>query len=283
MNKILKRLLVFFIGVPLVILIVSLSYLNHIAMNILGIAAAAIAANEFYNMASLKVKLFPRAAIIIATALLPLITYFSILFNVDLSYLIWFLILELFAFMGIESLVADNFEDSVIKIGITFLILFYCGFMLTFITRMTSIPEHATIFLYLYFILVFMTDSGAWFFGVLFGKTTRGFFKASPNKSLVGFFGGIITAIACGILFKFIFPEIFFGSIWKIVIVSFVTALGAIVGDLIESVFKRSFGVKDSGSIIPGRGGLLDCLDSLILGAPVFYIGIHFLYLILEA
>ncbi len=283
MNKILKRLLVFFIGVPLVILIVSLSYLNHIAMNILSIAAAAIAANEFYNMASLKVKLFPRAAIIIATALLPLITYFSILFNVDLSYLIWFLILELFAFMGIESLVADNFEDSVIKIGITFLILFYCGFMLTFITRMTSIPEHATIFLYLYFILVFMTDSGAWFFGVLFGKTTRGFFKASPNKSLVGFFGGIITAIACGILFKFIFPEIFFGSIWKIVIVSFVTALGAIVGDLIESVFKRSFGVKDSGSIIPGRGGLLDCLDSLILGAPVFYIGIHFLYLILEA
>ena len=283
MNKILKRLLVFFIGVPLVILIVSLSYLNHIAMNILGIAAAAIAANEFYNMASLKVKLFPRAAIIIATALLPLITYFSILFNVDLSYLIWFLILELFAFMGIESLVADNFEDSVIKIGITFLILFYCGFMLTFITRMTSIPEHATIFLYLYFILVFMTDSGAWFFGVLFGKTTRVFFKDSPNKSLVGFFGGIITAIACGILFKFIFPEIFFGSIWKIVIVSFVTALGAIVGDLIESVFKRSFGVKDSGSIIPGRGGLLDCLDSLILGAPVFYIGIHFLYLILEA
>ena len=283
MNKILKRLLVFFIGVPLVILIVSLSYLNHIAMNILGIAAAAIAANEFYNMASLKVKLFPRATIIIATALLPLITYFSILFNVDLSYLIWFLILELFAFMGIESLVADNFEDSVIKIGITFLILFYCGFMLTFITRMTSIPEHATIFLYLYFILVFMTDSGAWFFGVLFGKTTRGFFKASPNKSLVGFFGGIITAIACGNLFKFIFPEIFFGSIWKIVIVSFVTALGAIVGDLIESVFKRSFGVKDSGSIIPGRGGLLDCLDSLILGAPVFYIGIHFLYLILEA
>ena len=124
-----------------------------------------------------------------------------------------------------------------------------------------------------------MTDSGAWFFGVLFGKSTRGFFKASPNKSLVGFFGGIITAIACGILFKFIFPTVFFGSIWKIVLVSFTTALAAIIGDLIESVFKRSLGVKDSGTIIPGRGGLLDCLDSLILGAPIFYIGIHFLYL----
>ena len=197
--------------------------------------------------------------------------------------LIWLLVFEIFIFMGAESIFSKDFEDSAVKISITTLIIFYCGYMLTFITRMTSIEQNASIFLYLYFILVFMTDSGAWFFGVLFGKSTRGVFKASPNKSIVGFFGGIITAIACGILFKFIFPDIFFGSVWKIVIVSFTTALGAIIGDLIESVFKRSFGVKDSGNIIPGRGGLLDCLDSLILGAPIFYIGIHFLYLILEA
>lgn len=283
MNKVIKRLLVFFIGLPLVILVVWLSYFNHIILNVLSIAGSAIAACEFFNMANPKYKLFPKPLIIISTALIPLLAYISICFNFDLSYLLWFLIVEIFAFMGVEALFAKDFENSVPKIAITILILFYCGFMITFITRMTSIKENASIFLYLYFILVFMTDSGAWFFGVLFGKSTRGVFKASPNKSLVGFFGGIVTSIACGILFKFIFPSVFFGSVWKIIIVSFFTALGAIIGDLIESVFKRSLGVKDSGFIIPGRGGILDCLDSLILGAPVYYIGIHFLYLTITA
>ncbi|MBO4640401.1 MAG: phosphatidate cytidylyltransferase [Treponema sp.] len=279
MNKVAKRLLVFFIGIPIIIGITTLDYYNHIALNILAIFASAFAAHEFYNMAKLKFKMFPKTIVIILTALLPFLAYNSILIDMDFSNLSWFLVLEIFLFMGAESLIAKDFEQSVVKIAITVLILFYCGFMITFITRMTAIKENASIFLYLYFILVFMTDSGAWFFGVLFGKSTRGFFKASPNKSIVGFFGGIITAIACGIVFKFIFPTVFFGSIWKIVLVSFGTSLAAIIGDLIESVFKRSFGVKDSGTIIPGRGGLLDCLDSLILGAPIFYIGIHFLFL----
>lgn len=283
MNKVAQRLLVFFIGLPLVIAIVTLSYYNHIAMNMITIFCSAYAAHEFYNMAKLKFKLFPKTAVIILTAALPFLSYNFILIDMDFTNLSWFLVLEIFLFMGAESIVSKDFTESVGKIAVTILILFYCGYMMAFIIRMTAIKENATIFLYLYFILVFMTDSGAWFFGVLFGKSTRGFFKASPNKSLVGFFGGIITAIACGILFKFIFPTIFFGSIWKIIIVSIATSLAAIIGDLIESVFKRSLGVKDSGNIIPGRGGLLDCLDSLILGAPVFYIGIHFLYLIAKS
>ena len=283
MNKVGQRLLVFFIGLPLVIAVTTLSYYNHIALNMITIFCSAFAAHEFYNMAKLKFKMFPKTPVIILTAALPFLAYNSILVNMDFANLSWFLVLEIFAFMGAESLISKDFQDSVIKIAITVLILFYCGFMLTFIIRMTAIKENTSIFLYLYFILVFMTDSGAWFFGVLFGKSTRGFFKASPNKSLVGFFGGIITAIACGILFKFIFPTIFFGSIWKIVLVSFATSLAAIIGDLIESVFKRSLGVKDSGTLIPGRGGLLDCLDSLILGAPIYYIGIHFLYLFAQS
>ena len=271
MNKVAQRLLVFFIGVPFIIGIVTLSYYNHIALNMLAIFCSAFAAHEFYNMAKLKFKMFPKTAVIIFTAALPFLAYNSILVDMDFSNLSWFLVLEIFTFMGAESLISKDFTESVTKIAITVLILFYCGYMITFIIHLTAIKENASIFLYLYFILVFMTDSGAWFFGVLFGKSTR------------GFFGGIITAIACGILFKLIFPTVFFGSIWKIVLVSFGTSLAAIIGDLIESVFKRSLGVKDSGTLIPGRGGLLDCLDSLILGAPVYYIGIHFLYLFAQS
>ncbi|MBP5602848.1 MAG: phosphatidate cytidylyltransferase [Treponema sp.] len=280
MNKVTKRLLVFFIGVPLVIGIVSLYFYNHIALNILAVVASAFGANELHNMCSNKVKMFPKTLVIILTAALPFLAYNFILLDLDLSNLTWIMFFEIFLFMGIEALFSKSFEDSIIKISLTFLTIFYSGFMITFVTRLTSIKEYATIFISLYFILVFMCDSGAWFFGILFGKSTRGVFAASPNKSLVGFFGGIITSIACGILFKIIFPEIFFGTVWKIILVSFATALAAIVGDLIESVFKRSCGVKDSGNLIPGRGGMLDCLDSLILGAPIYYIGIHFLYLV---
>ena len=280
MNKVAKRLLVFFIGVPLVIGVVSLYYYNYIALNILAVVGSAFGANEFYNMASKKVKMFPKTLVIIFTAALPFLAYNFILLDLDLSNLTWFLVLEIFLFMGAEALFSKSFEDSIIKISLTVLIIFYTGFMITFVTRLTSIKENATIFIYLYFILVFMCDSGAWFFGVLFGKSTRGIFSASPNKSIVGFFGGIITSIASGILLKFIFPDILFGPIWKIILVAFGTALAAIVGDLIESVFKRSCEVKDSGNLIPGRGGALDCIDSLILGAPIYYIGIHFLYLV---
>ena len=279
MNKVASRLLVFFIGIPLVIGIVCLNYYNHIALNILAVVASAFAANELHNMAGNKVKLFPKTLVIIFTAALPFLSYNFILLDIDLSILTWFLFFEIFFFMGFEALFSKSFEDSLVKISLTTLIIFYCGFMITFVTRLTSIKEYATIYISLYFILVFMCDSGAWFFGVLFGKSTRGIFAASPNKSLVGFFGGIITSIACAVLFKIFFPVVFYGPVWKIMIVAFGTSLAAVVGDLIESVFKRSCGVKDSGNLIPGRGGALDCTDSLILGAPIFYIAIHFLYL----
>ncbi len=279
MNKVAKRLLVFFIGLPLVIAIVSLHYYNHIALNIIAVVVSALSANEFYNMARKRFEMFPKTAVIIFTTALPFIAYNFVLLEMDLSYLTWILVFDIFAFMGAESLCGKTFEKSLEKIAVTVLIIFYCGFMITFIPRMCSIKEDSTIFIYLFFILVFMCDSGAWFFGILLGKTTRGFFQASPNKSLVGFVGGIITSMACALLFKFLFPVVFYGPFWKILIVAGTTALAAIIGDLIESVFKRSCDVKDSGTLIPGRGGLLDCIDSIILGAPIYYMGIYILYL----
>ena len=64
-----------------------------------------------------------------------------------------------------------------------------------------------------------------------------------------------------------------------VVFLGFLIALFAIIGDLVESVIKRSVDIKDSGSIIPGRGGLLDSIDSIVFAAPVFYFGINILYI----
>ena len=115
MNKVTKRLLVFFIGIPIVIGIVSLYYYNYIAMNILAVVASAFGANEFFNMASKKVKMFPKTLVIIFTAALPFLAYNFILLDLDLSNLTWVMVIEIFVFMGAEALFSKSFEESIIN------------------------------------------------------------------------------------------------------------------------------------------------------------------------
>ena len=108
MNKVAKRLLVFFIGLPIIIGITTLDYYNHIALNIVAIFASAFAAHEFYNMAKLKFKMFPKTLVIIFTCALPFLAYNSILVDMDFSNLAWFLVLEIFFFMAFYVLIILN-------------------------------------------------------------------------------------------------------------------------------------------------------------------------------
>ena len=107
-------------------------------------------------------------------------------------------------------------------------------------------------------------------------KGNRGFVPASPNKSIVGFIGGLIAATAAGWLAFELFPSAFGKSLGGSLLTGLCTGLAAIVGDLIESIFKRSAEVKDSGALILGRGGILDSVDSILFAAPVFYLCYRF-------
>lgn len=286
MSKVVTRLLTFFIGFPLMLGLCFFSFANHLVLASLGVLCCAIASCEMYNMLSNKIKLFNKPLLVIFSSLLPASIYIFYALGIDVNIVSWILCFELIILMGIECFKSKTFEESALRIAASTLLLFYCGFMTSFILRLITIPpvteglfNHTTQFILLYFILVFMCDSCAWFFGVLFGKTSRGVIAASPNKSVVGFIGGIVGTVFFGCMAKLIFKEALAGPWWKIILISFFTAVASIIGDLIESVLKRSCNVKDSGNIIPGRGGLLDCMDSLFLGAPVLYIGIYFLYL----
>jgi phosphatidate cytidylyltransferase len=143
-----------------------------------------------------------------------------------------------------------------------------------------TIWDNATIFIAVFFVMVFFCDSFAWFFGMIFGRGNRGLFAASPNKSAAGFAGGIIFSIAAGIAAWFLFPHVFYGHPVKAAVLGFVTAGASILGDLAESVFKRSARCKDSGNIIPGRGGMLDSIDSILMSIPVYYIAAKLLYIL---
>lgn len=125
---------------------------------------------------------------------------------------------------------------------------------------------------FMLFILIWSSDTFAYIAGRLFGKHKLAP-KISPKKTWEGFFGGVTLTIILSYFINLYFPNL--RGNW--IIVGLLVASFAPLGDLIESQLKRSFGVKDSGNIIPGHGGILDRLDSFILVIPVVY-----LYFILE-
>lgn len=139
------------------------------------------------------------------------------------------------------------------------------------INLIRSVPEGSAYILILC-LLVWGADTGAYFAGKLWGKHKLAE-KVSPKKTLEGVYGAltltiIIALIAGWYLNLSVLILIFF------VLLALVTVLFSILGDLIESMVKRQHGVKDSGNILPGHGGLLDRLDSLFAAAPVFAIGL---------
>ena len=119
------------------------------------------------------------------------------------------------------------------------------------------------------FLIIWATDTGAYFIGRAFGKRKL-WPDISPNKTVEGAIGGIITACAVAIVFHWIHP--FPHSLFFVVLVTIFASMVGQVGDLVESAFKRNYGVKDSGKILPGHGGILDRFDSLLFVLPFLYL-----------
>ena len=116
-------------------------------------------------------------------------------------------------------------------------------------------------------VIVVLANTGAFFVGKSVGK--KQFSPTSPNKTLEGVIGGIAFATVAGTIMGYFLELV---SFFVAVIVSFSTAVGAIFGDLFESYLKREAGVKDSGDILPGHGGVLDRLDGYLFGSIVMLI-----------
>jgi len=114
-------------------------------------------------------------------------------------------------------------------------------------------------------ITVALADTGAYFTGKAIGKTK--FSDTSPNKTLEGVFGGIIIATILGT-----YMGLNIAPFWIALVVTLVTAISSVFGDLFESYLKREAGVKDSGDILPGHGGILDRIDGYLFAAPMMVI-----------
>jgi len=127
-----------------------------------------------------------------------------------------------------------------------------------------------------YFIMLWANDSGAYVVGLSIGKN-RLFPRISPKKSWEGLVGGLFFTVLASWILSLVFIEL---SFFHWAVIGLITATTGIFGDLVESMFKRSVGVKDSGKIMPGHGGLLDRFDCVLISAPIVFVYLEIMMLI---
>jgi phosphatidate cytidylyltransferase len=122
-------------------------------------------------------------------------------------------------------------------------------------------------------IFIWVNDSFAFFVGKNLGKRKL-FESVSPKKTIEGFFGGVFFTLITAFLVSYFCD---FLSLTNLLVISLIASILGTIGDLVESKFKRQANTKDSGTIMPGHGGILDRLDSLLFVAPFVYLYIHYL------
>jgi phosphatidate cytidylyltransferase len=141
--------------------------------------------------------------------------------------------------------------------------------------------EFSGILMVAFFCIIWASDVGAYCFGMLLGQKSwskKLCPSISPKKSWAGFWGGLLTALLAGAILYW--TGLFTFPIWHCLIVSAIMNVMGVFGDLFESLWKRAAGVKDSGNIIPGHGGLMDRFDSALFAIPVGYIYLLMLHLL---
>jgi phosphatidate cytidylyltransferase len=219
--------------------------------------------NEFYSLfKDSKVKPNLSQGLIIG-ALLYLMSLYSINEDELTIYLIGLLVL-LFPLVGFAELYRKN-ATPFQNMGVTILGLVYIVLPFVLINAMRLNTDNFWPVLSI-FILTWFSDTFAYLVGRKIGKRKL-FERISPNKSWEGFIGGVVFSVLAGLVIAYFTDDSFIKyTVYGVIISSFGT-----LGDLIESMLKRSLKIKDSGTILPGHGGLLDRFDAVIFTIPIIY------------
>jgi phosphatidate cytidylyltransferase len=175
--------------------------------------------------------------------------------------------------LGIRQLCARLNPDGLAAISVTLLGLMYVPWLLNFIQKIFFFPGVDGKYFLLYFILLTkFSDMGAYVVGSLIGRHKM-IPRISPGKTWEGFVGAIAVSTGASVVFVHFLGSHMSGmNLNHAIVLGIVLSITAVIGDLIESLFKRECGAKDSGHVLPGIGGILDLLDSLLFNAPIMYL-----------
>ncbi len=273
MTNLQKRLLTAGIAIPILVLFFWLGGIWFLALVELVIF---LGMGEFYRMVQARQLFSQRVAGTVFALLLGVCAYLG-----EPIYILSALVIFSLLIFSIQ-LSYQDLRLALITCASTILGVIYVGLLLSHIILLRNWEGRSGgtdlgLFFIIYVIAItFLSDAGAFFVGRKFGKhqmTPR----ISPKKSWEGAFGAVLFGVAGAILCKLIFdrwiPSASTESFkWlHCIVLAPILVVSAILGDLVESLFKRDAGIKDSGTIIPGHGGILDRLDSIVFTVPVAY------------
>lgn len=274
MGNLTQRVLTAVVAVPLLCLVF---YLGGLPFLILVLGIIFIGGLEFFKLLEAKTIPSERGLGLVSSLVLGVAACFG-----------YFHLAVMFPAVIVAALILQlrkqDLSNSIIITGTTVFGIIYIGWFLSHAVLLRNIENIPSIkaytessqglgdagFFYIVFVVacVFLNDSGAYFAGKWKGKRKL-IPRISPGKTVEGTVGGIATSMLTGLVVNLIFKS----PLEHRAALLFGLAVGvfAVLGDLVESLVKRSAGVKDSGSILPGHGGMLDRFDSLIFTFPVFY------------
>lgn len=231
-------------------------------------AMIAAALYEFYSLVEKKgVAIFKISGIAIGI-IVPLSIFFS--FEPTKGWELLFIIAVLLAIFILQFTRKDS-NQAIVGVSTTIFGILYISWTFSFLMKLKMISEPylpSGSLLVAFLILVTKSgDIGAYFIGTAFGKHHL-IPRISPKKSVEGAVGGFIFSVAFAVLSKYYLPTI---PVFHLVILGCLLGILAQVGDLSESLIKRDCQVKDSAGLIPGLGGILDLIDSILFTAPTLY------------
>ena len=239
-----------------------------ISVDLLAAALAGVGVYELFRMKGLTVISFEGILSIIGAAILalPMDPWFTFLpEGTDKFALFYFIVL---LFLGI-SVVSKNMY-TIDEAAFPVLTTLYVG---TGFGAFASARSESLVVLCFGLFIVWATDIGAYMVGREYGKNKL-WPEISPNKTIEGALGGILSAVVVAIVYLIAFPaqEYFGYATLPLLLMSVVFSIVGQFGDLVESAFKRHYGVKDSGIILPGHGGILDRFDSMLFVFPIMHL-----------
>ncbi len=287
MNETLKRSISG--AIYIVLLLASILFSTESFFILFGIFLL-IAISEFCNLTQVN-KVLPLIAAFLVYTTITLISHYNTLTtttindylgtNIEITVNIEQLNIILLATTLVVSIkcILFLFYDSVQKISTSSKYLYLFGYItlpFVFITKISfGIKDYNPKIIIGLFLLIWTNDTFAYIVGKSIGKHKL-LERISPKKTIEGFLGGIIFAIFAGYLISKYYinpkPEFSQQSILIWTSIAAIVGIFGTIGDLIESKFKRIAGVKDSGNIMPGHGGVLDRLDSVIFVAPIIFL-----------
>lgn len=260
MNNFWQRLIT---GVIFLTILISGILINQWTFAFLFLIISILAQTEFYNI--IKKHGYKPIGIysIIVGAIGFIITFLATAQIIDTKYILTIIPLVFLIFVFV---LFGRYDEPIKTLSSTFYGLFYIALPFALISPLAFYGGSYQCMVVLgMFIIIWTNDTGAYCFGVLFGKHKM-FERISPKKSWEGFFGGALAAVGAAFILAH-FYDVLTTTQW--IVLALLTICFGTLGDLVESQFKRTIGIKDSSNILPGHGGILDRFDSIILAIPI--------------